>query len=142
MRTKKSIKNFITQFITNIITIIFLFIAQTLFIKILGIEYIGLNGLFTNILTILKTNEARYGGVVVLEIPNIYLDEDEVIGEYSDKVYVNSEYQRINPSFIKGYISISFDKCELYTKEEVLNKELDMPNLKREKKNNKNTSQE
>ena len=95
-----------------------------------------------DVLTILKTNEARYGGVVVLEIPNIYLDKDEVIGEYSDKVYVNSEYQRINPSFIKGYISINFDKCEFYTKEEVLNKELDMPNLKGEKKNNKNTSQE
>ena len=57
MRTSYSIKNTITQFITNIITIIFLFIGQTLFIEILGIEYSGLNGLFTNILTVLNLFE-------------------------------------------------------------------------------------
>lgn len=57
MRTSYSIKNTITQFITNIITIVFAFISQTLFIKILGIEYSGLNGLFNNILTILSLFE-------------------------------------------------------------------------------------
>ena len=61
MRTKYSIKNFITQLITNIISIIFLFIGQTLFIKILGIEYNGLNGLFTNILAILNLFELGIG---------------------------------------------------------------------------------
>ena len=59
MRTNYSIKNSITQFITNIITILFLFIGQTLFIKILGVEYSGLNGLFTNILTSLHKNLIR-----------------------------------------------------------------------------------
>ena len=57
MRTNYSIKNSITQFMVNIVNIIFLFIGQTFFIKILGIEYNGLNGLFSNILTILNLFE-------------------------------------------------------------------------------------
>ncbi len=82
-------------------------------------------------LTILKTNESRYSGLVILEIPNIYLNSNNnVIEEYSDKVYVYSTYQRINPNFIKGYITNNVDKCELYTREEILNEELDMPSLK------------
>lgn len=68
MRTKNSIKNFITQLITNIISIIFLFVGQTLFIKILGIEYSGLNGLFTNILTILNLFELGIGHAITFHL--------------------------------------------------------------------------
>lgn len=57
MRTTYSIKNYIIQLIKNIITIIFLFIGQSTFIKILGVEYNGLNGLFSNILTVLNLFE-------------------------------------------------------------------------------------
>ena len=82
-------------------------------------------------LSVLKANEPRYSGIVILEIPNIYLDENnKVKDEYVDNIYVGDEYKRINPNFIRGYIATSFDKCELYTKKEVLNRELDMPDLK------------
>ena len=83
------------------------------------------------VLSQLKSNEPRYSGIVLLEIPNIYLDKDnQVISDYYDKVYVNDEYLRINPSFIKGYIATNYDRCELYTKKEILDEELDMPSLK------------
>lgn len=68
MRTNNSIKNTITQFITNIITIIFLFVGQTLLIKILGVEYTGLNGLFTNILTILNLFELGIGSSITYNL--------------------------------------------------------------------------
>ena len=68
MRTQNSIKNTIIQFITNIITILSLFIGQTLFIKILGVEYSGLNGLFTNILTVLNLFELGIGSSITYNL--------------------------------------------------------------------------
>ena len=68
MRTNNSIKNTITIIINNIINFIFLFISQTLFIKILGIEYVGLNGLFSNVLTILSLLELGIGNAIVFNL--------------------------------------------------------------------------
>lgn len=68
MRTQLSIKNAITQFITNVVTILFLFIGQNIFIKILGIQYNGLNGLFTNILTILNLFELGIGSSITYNL--------------------------------------------------------------------------
>ncbi len=77
MRTKYSIKNSITQFINNIITIICLFISQTLFIKILGIEYSGLNGLFNNILTILNLFELGIGSSITYNLYKYIKNNDK-----------------------------------------------------------------
>lgn len=76
MRTNYSIKNTITQFITNIITILFLFIGQTLFIKILGVEYSGLNGLFTNILTVLDLFELGIGSSITYNLYKYIKNKD------------------------------------------------------------------
>lgn len=68
MRTIYSIKTSLTQFIVNIINIIFLFIGQTFFIKILGIDYNGLNGLFNNVLTILNLFELGVGSAITYNL--------------------------------------------------------------------------
>ena len=64
-RTSNSVKNSITSITTNICAILFSFITQTIFIKTLGIEYLGLNGLFTNILTMLSLFELGMGNAIV-----------------------------------------------------------------------------
>lgn len=53
-RTNKSIKNIYIIFCLYIATFILNFTSRTFFIKILGSEYLGISGLFTNILTILS----------------------------------------------------------------------------------------
>ena len=68
MRTNYSIKNSITSFIDNIVTIILLFIEQTIFIKVLGIEYSGLNGLFSNVLTLLNLVELGIGSAITYNL--------------------------------------------------------------------------
>ena len=75
MRTNYSIKNGLTQFINNIISFLLLFICQSIFIKILGIEYIGLNGLFGNILTILNLFELGIGSSITYNLYK-YIKED------------------------------------------------------------------
>lgn len=64
-RTENSVKNSITSIISNICAILIGFIAQAIFIKILGAEYLGLNGLFTNILTMLSLFELGIGNAIV-----------------------------------------------------------------------------
>ena len=68
MRTKYSVKNFSLQLISNIISIIFLFASHTVFIKTLGISYNGLNGLFTNIITILSLLELGIGSSITYNL--------------------------------------------------------------------------
>ena len=77
MRTKNSIKNFITVTISNIINFIFIFIAQTLFIKILGIEYAGLNGLFTNVLAVLSLFELGIGNAIIYNLYKYIHNDDK-----------------------------------------------------------------
>ena len=68
MRTKYSVKNFSLQFISNIISVIFLFASHTVFIKTLGVSYNGLNGLFTNIVTILSLLELGMGSSITYNL--------------------------------------------------------------------------
>ena len=65
MRTSNALKNSIVSIIQYSINIIASFIAQAIFIRILGAEYLGLNGLFTNVLTILSIFELGIGSAIV-----------------------------------------------------------------------------
>lgn len=68
MRTSNSIKNSVTSFISSITSMLIRFISQAIFIRILGIEYLGLNGLFSNILTILSFFELGIGSAIVFNL--------------------------------------------------------------------------
>ena len=68
MRTDNSIKNSITSMISYMVKIILGFVGQTLFIRILSIEYLGLNGLFTNILYVLGFFELGFGSAIIYNL--------------------------------------------------------------------------
>lgn len=68
MRTSNSVKNSITVLLSNSISFIIVFIAQAFFIRILGTEYLGLNGLFTNVLTLLSIFELGIGNAIVFNL--------------------------------------------------------------------------
>ena len=91
MRTVYSVKNSITQFISNIVMLVTLFIAQSMFIRILGIEYNGLNGLFTNILTILNLFELGIGSSITYNLYKYIKNNDKetitLIMNYYKKAY-------------------------------------------------------
>ena len=60
-RTKNSIRNSSISIITQTSTIIMDFIVKTIFIYILGSEYLGINGLFSNIITLLSLADLGIG---------------------------------------------------------------------------------
>lgn len=68
MRTKYSFRNSVTSFISNIVLLIVTLISQRVFINILGIEYLGLNGLFSNVLTMLSLFELGIGSAIIYHL--------------------------------------------------------------------------
>lgn len=68
MRTKNSIKTMITALASNAVAILINLIAQALFIKILGSEYLGLNSLFSNILSMLAIVELGIGSAIIFNL--------------------------------------------------------------------------
>ena len=77
MRTSYSIKNSITSIVGNSISFIIAFISQAIFIRILGAEYLGLNGLFTNILSMLSIFELGIGNAIVFHLYKPIAEHDE-----------------------------------------------------------------
>jgi len=68
MRTENTIKNSLTSTISSITAMILGLIAQSIFIRLLGAEYLGLNGLFANILTCLSIFELGIGNAIVYHL--------------------------------------------------------------------------
>ena len=64
-RTINSVKNFGAGFFLQLINKIILFVCRTVFISILNTEYLGVNGLFTNILSILSFAELGIGTAII-----------------------------------------------------------------------------
>lgn len=64
-RTEKSVYIMLSGVILQTITMLFGFISRTFFIKVLGMEYLGINGLFTNVLSILSLAELGFGSAII-----------------------------------------------------------------------------
>lgn len=90
-RKKKSIKNFIVALICQTIGLVASFIARYFFVKILSSEYLGLNGLFSNILTILSFAELGIGTAITYSlyepIKNEDVDKCTMLMNFYKKVY-------------------------------------------------------
>ena len=59
-RTKNSALTMAMSSMRQLLTILLTFVSRTAFIYTLGAEYLGLNGLFSNILSILALSELGY----------------------------------------------------------------------------------
>jgi O-antigen/teichoic acid export membrane protein len=76
MRVKNSIKNSLVSSTSTIITMIIGFIAQAIFIKTLGTEYLGINGLFGNIISIMGIVELGIGPAIIYNLYEPIVSKD------------------------------------------------------------------
>ena len=67
-RTKNVSRNAIIAIICQAINLLLQFVIRSFFIKILGAEYLGVNGLFSNVLTILSFAELGIGNAIVFSM--------------------------------------------------------------------------
>lgn len=77
MRSTNSIKNAIVSTIMNLTTILIGFIAQKIFIETLGTEYLGINGLFNNILSMLAILELGLGSSIIYHLYKPIAEQDQ-----------------------------------------------------------------
>ena len=90
-RTENSSKNMVTGLINQVLTLIFRFITRTVLIKYLGEEFLGINGLFSNILNVLSLADLGIGGALIYGLykpiaENDYVRENIMI-KFLRKVY-------------------------------------------------------
>ncbi len=76
MRSERVIKNIIYDYLGNILTILINFILKSVFIYTLGKEYLGLSGLFTNVLAILSLTELGISSAITYELYKPLADKD------------------------------------------------------------------
>ena len=76
-RTVNSIKNISFGIGGQLISTILSFISRTIFIKILGIEYLGVNGLFGNILSMLSLTELGISNAIVFSMYKPLAEKDK-----------------------------------------------------------------
>ena len=77
MRTKNSIINIIASIIAQAITILLGFITQKVFINSLGAEILGINGLFSNIISMLAIAELGISTAVIYNLYKPVAENDE-----------------------------------------------------------------
>lgn len=103
-RTKNTIRNVGTGLVVQLINKLMAFVVRTVFIKILNSEYLGVNGLFTNILTMLSFAELGIGTAIIF---NMY----KPVAEY-DKEKIKSLMGLYKKSYnIIGVIVFSLGLC-------------------------------
>ncbi|MEE3342813.1 MAG: oligosaccharide flippase family protein [Bacilli bacterium] len=108
MKTKSSIKNFIASMSCNIVVIISGLIAQAIFIKILGAEYLGINGLFTNIISMLGIVELGIGNAIIYNLYKPLVKKDYKTINSLMKFYKNAYHAIAIIVFILGMCVIPF----------------------------------
>ena len=76
-RSRSTILNSSILTLVQIFTVLVKFITQTIFIKYLGKEFLGLNGLFTNVLSVLSFAELGVGSAIVFSLYGPLAKNDE-----------------------------------------------------------------
>ena len=75
-RTKNSALTMMLSGMRQVFTILLAFVSRTVFIYTLGAEYLGLNGLFSNILSILALSELGIGAAIAFYLYKPLVDKD------------------------------------------------------------------
>lgn len=76
-RTKNTLHNVKTGAIVQLVNKIMSFIVRSVFINMLNTEYLGVNGLFTNVLTILSFAELGIGTAIIYNMYKPVAEQDE-----------------------------------------------------------------
>ena len=109
-RTTRSKRNIINGLANQVILTLLTFISRTIFIKILGTSILGINGLYTNILTILSLSELGISSVALYSLYKPLAEND--IKKVNKLVnFYDGFYKKISLFiFIVGLIFIPFLK--------------------------------
>lgn len=107
-RTRNSIRNISVAFFSNIIIVIIGFLSQKVFLNVLGEQYNGINGLFSNLISMLSVVELGLGTAIIY---NLYkpIAENDIESIKSLMSFYKKSYQKISLTvFILGLLIVPF----------------------------------
>ena len=91
-RTEKAIKNIVFSFLSQLLTLILAFVSRNCFIRYFGVEFLGLNGLFSDVLGLLSMADLGFAIAMVYSFyePLANHDEEKLAGlvTFYKKVYM------------------------------------------------------
>lgn len=76
-RVLKSQYNLIASLVNNVVVTILGFVTRTVFVHSLGADYLGLNGLFTNVLSLLSLAELGVGNAITFSLYKPIAEKNE-----------------------------------------------------------------
>ena len=76
-RVVNSIKNTTNGIISQVISVLANFIVRTIFLMYLNESYLGINGVFTNILTMLSLAELGFGATIIYSMYKPIAENDK-----------------------------------------------------------------
>lgn len=76
-RTKNSLMNISVNIVGQIVQMILQFVSRTVFVWFLSEEYLGVNGLFGNILNLLSLTELGFGTAIIYSLYKPISENDE-----------------------------------------------------------------
>ncbi len=100
MRTKNSFFNFMANTGSYIINLILSFVTRTIFIHVLSAEYLGINGLFGNILSVLSLAELGIGTAMIFHMYKPIAEENE------DEIRKLMNLYRILYAIVAGVVTV------------------------------------
>ena len=77
-RTYHSSKNLLLGLMNKMITIILAFVSRNIFIRVLSVEYLGINGLFADVLTMLSLADLGFGTAMAYSFYKPIAENDEI----------------------------------------------------------------
>ncbi len=90
-RTSNSIKNIIASVCSQLLNLVLSFVSRSIFIQVLGVEYLGISGLFNDVLSMLNLAELGFGTAMTFSMyrPLAENDYDTLAGltHFYKKVY-------------------------------------------------------
>lgn len=90
-RTKNSVINSLTSVITQILTVVMNFVVKVVFTRTISMEYLGVNGLFANIITMLSLADLGIGTAIPYSLYKPLAEKDtkkvKVLMKFYAKVY-------------------------------------------------------
>jgi O-antigen/teichoic acid export membrane protein len=77
MRIENSFRNMSVNLLFHVLTMVLAFICRTIFIRMLTTEYLGLNGVFGNVLSLLSLSELGIGSAIIVSLYKPLAERDE-----------------------------------------------------------------
>lgn len=99
-RIQNSQRNFYMSILSQAITLLLSFVSRTVFVRTLGMGYLGINGLFTNIISVLSLAELGVGTAIVYSMYKPLAERD------TKKLAALTQYYRTLYKMIAMIVSV------------------------------------